>query len=336
MTDSASPSAYARLSACDLDRLRTYRSQRYPDLVDQEVCYPETQNVVCTVDFGAALPSLRKLVSTLGAVSCKQPRFAAVTLRFYDAARPPSVQVFQSGNCVFMGSGSIDCTLYYVQQLRFVFEHMGLDVRLGDLTLRNRVCSGQVRHGIDTANFEQSDSIGSVKHTSTFPGILFLTRPPPERTTLGGGSAGGEGDDDDAGTPFYHPMDVYDRLLDVITGDDGSVMFLIFESGNFIVMGLQDKDDRCAQRAFRCIVPVLHANASRGTVTSRETSRRTRHVALAIKQNFPLLEAEATSPEMFQQSLEGLVRTAVEAQQQSDVRAAVKAVLSRRKRACRR
>ncbi len=140
--------------------------------------------------------------------------------------RSATIQVFAGGKCVIVGAKSLDTARLVAQEWRLSMRKIGIPAGFGDFVLTNRVCNGSVNHAIEIDGFENRDGIGCVNKAS-FPGIYYFVRSPRYPTKR--------------------------------------FMFLIFDTGKFINMGLTTADDEEVREAFQLILPVLHQNRKEST-----------------------------------------------------------------------
>ena len=258
------------LSEASKRRLQLHKGFLDNMLTDQSACYPVTQNVVCTLNLGVKIP-LHKYVAAIGAVSHKQKKFSAVTTR---VSTKPTAQVFGSGKCVMVGSPSVTHVLLMSHLLRFILRNMGVPAVFKRLLPRNKVCSGYVGHPIDIHNFEKEDSIGTVDHSKSFPGIVYFVTPPGSTTRTN---------------------------------------FLLFKSGNIIAMGIfkTGSGDAEAHRAFKHVLPVLRRNKLEGSVTNKTIRQGLGRLTKKLQSEIQDIEAQIRMKKDVRPSLESLVTGAL-------------------------
>lgn len=173
----------------------------------------------------SSLDLLKLLGTSGGAFSYRKPKFPASTIRFRSGKNNVfTIQVFSGGKCPVVGASSVEQVVATVQQFRLYLRDRGINVRTGEISMSNVVCSGEVGYCIDIEKFQQFDPIGNVKIKDSFPGIM--------RTEY--------------------------------TEHGVEMRFLIFDSGKYIVMGLPDVSDEAAREAFELIEPLMRANKTEG------------------------------------------------------------------------
>jgi TATA-box binding protein (TBP) (component of TFIID and TFIIIB) len=159
-----------------LSDIKLFRAPKNPINSQWDVCWPATQNEVCTVNFRCKIGLVDLAREVAG--SLRQDRLTAMTLRIYDSySKWPTLQCFKSGRGVLVGSPSRDRAVLAVHRYMVMFRNMGLNARNTPILLRNKVSSGYYPHGLNTKGFEVHDSIGTVKDDGSFPGIMFFAKP---------------------------------------------------------------------------------------------------------------------------------------------------------------
>jgi len=179
----------------------------------------------------------------------------------------PTIQIFNKGKCVAAGASNIYSVLYATHKLRFILRATGQPVKQGKLFRVNRVCSGDIGHPIDIENFEARDSVGTVKRGESFPGILYFVNSPTSGKMM---------------------------------------MFLIFQTGKFIVMGLLGSGDDEAQEAFKLILPVLNRNRSTIAVRGKEIGKAMKKIKRNIADNYAYMNPSSVGDE-FTKSIQKMV-----------------------------
>jgi TATA-box binding protein (TBP) (component of TFIID and TFIIIB) len=178
----------------------------------------------------------------------------------------PTIQIFNKGKCVAAGASNIYSVLYATHKLRFILRKTGQPVKQGKLFRVNRVCSGDIGHPIDIENFESKDSVGTVKRGESFPGILYFVNSPSSGKMM---------------------------------------MFLIFQTGKFIVMGLLGGGDDEAQEAFDLILPVLNRNRSTKAVRGIEIGKAMKKIKTKIADNYAYMST--TDGKEFTENIQKMV-----------------------------
>lgn len=233
-----------------LDKWRPERNHRYSN---PNFAVLTTQNVVSTVVFARSDPEesesqpeipLRKFCSKAGFLSFQPPRFCAATCRIEGTI----TQVFDRGSCVVVGSPSMEEVVWAAHQLRFYMrDHVGINLDLKGILLRNRVCSCRMNFSIDIHGFEKHDYIGNVKQSDSFPGII---RKQP-------------------------------------TKSGNEIVCLIFETGSCIAMGLVRKEDENeVQEVYDHILPLMLRNKKPAANTSKGQQRAVRRFTKKIEALF--------------------------------------------------
>lgn len=169
-----------------------------------------------------------------------------------------TIQTFGAGNCTSLGGSSVYEILWSAHNLRFMLRRAGFDAGQGRPMFCNRVCSGSVGHGIDIKNFEKHDSIGTISQDGAFPGILYFLKSPRTGTLM---------------------------------------MFLIFDTGKFIVMGLTKNCDEEAQEAFDLILPTLRRNRSKTRAQSTSITQRLGNLTKSLSNNFERIQSMSQNDE---------------------------------------
>jgi hypothetical protein len=209
-------------------------------LSQDHIPWPIQQNEVRTTTFSTTIPLTTLTREAPG--SLRQNKLSVGTFRFHEqpgllrsgrrahAPRCPTVQWFSKGKGVWLGTTSEEKTRLYNHILRFMQLNMGLQATSSRMLLRNRVSSAHYPYRLDIKNFEYDKSISAVIDDGSFPGTIFVFKPP---------------------------------------GCPRELRFSLFESGSFIVMGMNG-DNAC--EAFLYVLPILHKNRAEGGKNKRNSA----------------------------------------------------------------
>ncbi len=164
--------------------------------------------------------SQRKISSAHLHTEYKPIKFAAVVCRIRDSNGSTTTLIFSTGNVVCVGGKTEEEVVTHSQKYRRMLQLCGYRTDFSDLTLHNLVCNANVGHPIDIAAFSESDPNNTVYNPELFPGAIRIVRLRNGKT----------------------------------------IVFLIFDTGNIICMGLRKLTE--AEEAMGIMIPILAMFAS--------------------------------------------------------------------------
>ena len=203
----------------------------------------DLRRVLSSHNNGNEIP-LRRFCAHAGFLSFQPPRFCAATCHLENT----TTQVFDRGNCVVVGSPSMEEVVWAAQRLRFYLrDEVGIDLKLNGVLMRNRVCSCRMNFAIDIKGFERYEFVSNVKQPDSFPGMIRK-----ERTKSG-----------------------------------NEIVYLIFETGSCIAMGLLNpEEEHEIQEAFDIILPLMLRNKKSTADTSRGQQKAVRQFTKKLEKLF--------------------------------------------------
>jgi transcription initiation factor TFIID TATA-box-binding protein len=182
-------------------------------LIDNNITFPITQNVVITLSLGTYIDEKKVVRQNLN-TEYKPSKFAAIVSRQH----PPKTTALifgKDGKIVCVGAKSVEEARTASQNYRLIISSLGYMTDFKSLTTHNKVCNGSVGYALDLAKLEKHCVSSSTYIPQIFPGLIRLVK----------------------------------------INKDRYVIFLIFDSGKYIVMGLREDGDEI--RASKIILPEL-------------------------------------------------------------------------------
>ena len=161
----------------------------------------------------------------------KPSKFAAVVMRILDRNSKTTALVFASGKSVCVGGKSIEEIRTQLQKYRRLLVSLGCPADFIDIKRHNKVCNSSVPHEIDLARMSLENNLYCTYCPETFPGLI--------------------------------------RLVPIT--EKRSIIFLIFDSGKYIVMGLKEDGEEII--ASKMVLPDLFkykAEKSSANLTSNQ------------------------------------------------------------------
>lgn len=177
--------------------------------------------------------SPREISSHFLQTEYKPKQFAAVVCRITDINGNTTVLIFSTGKMVCVGGKTEEEVITQLQKYRRILASCGYRTDFSDLTLHNLVCNAHVGHPIDIKAFSESDPNNTVYNPELFPGAIKM----------------------------------------VHLKDGRAIIFLVFDTGNIICMGLKTLEE--AAEAIGIIVPILALYKSDKASIDSKKNRRT-------------------------------------------------------------